>query len=127
MRSLIAAVIRRGEASTKWLNFAVRVLPLRAMTPPDAVEGRTSEWLTSPKVKKASAQAGVESVKAYAAAEANYERKTSKKGEPFFVLKAPNSQIIGKSEMYASAKAMENGIASVKANAPGAGVVEVTE
>ena len=77
--------------------------------------------------EKASAQAGVESVKAYAAAEANYERKTSKKGEPFFVLKAPNSQIIGKSEMYASAKAMENGIASVKANAPGAGVVEVTE
>jgi hypothetical protein len=33
MRSLIAAVIRRGEASTKWLHFAVRVLPLRAMTP----------------------------------------------------------------------------------------------
>jgi len=47
--------------------------------------------------------------------------------EPFFVLKAPNGQIIGKSEMYDSAKGMENGIASVKANAPGAGVVEVTE
>jgi uncharacterized protein len=78
-------------------------------------------------VEKASAQAGIESVKANASVEANYERKTSKKGEPFFVLKAPNGQIIGKSEMYASAKAMENGIASVKANALGASVVEVME
>jgi hypothetical protein len=33
MRSLIAAVIRKAEASTKWLGFAVRVLPVRAMTP----------------------------------------------------------------------------------------------
>jgi hypothetical protein len=76
---------------------------------------------------KSSAQDGIESVKKNAGTDANYERKTSKKGEPFFVLKAPNGQIIGKSEMYDSAKGMENGIASVKANAPGAGVVEVTE
>jgi uncharacterized protein YegP (UPF0339 family) len=75
--------------------------------------------------EKASAQNGIKSVKKNAGADANYERKTSKKGEPFFVLKAPNGQIIGKSEMYASAKGMENGIASVKANAPGASVVEV--
>ena len=75
---------------------------------------------------KASAQDGIESVKKNAGTDAQYERKTSKKGEPFFVLKAPNGQIIGKSEMYTSAKAMENGIASVKANAPGASVVEVT-
>lgn len=33
MRSLIAAVIRKAEASAKWLGFAVRVLPVRAMTP----------------------------------------------------------------------------------------------
>jgi hypothetical protein len=33
MRSLIEPVIRRSETSTKWLNFAVRVLPVRAMTP----------------------------------------------------------------------------------------------
>jgi len=32
MRSLIASVIRKSESSTKWLNFAVRALPMRAMT-----------------------------------------------------------------------------------------------
>jgi len=82
----------------------------------------TSELYT----EKAGAQNGIASVKQNAGTDANYERKISKKGEPFFVLKAPNGQIIGKSEMYASAKAMENGIASVKANAPGASVAEVT-
>ena len=69
--------------------------------------------------EKASAQNGIESVKAHAGTDANYERKTSKKGEPFFVLKAPNGQIIGKSEMYASASGMDNGIASVKAKPRG--------
>ncbi len=76
---------------------------------------------------KASAQAGIESVKQNAGVDANFERKTSKKNEPFFVLTAPNGQVIGQSEMYTAAKAMETGIASVKANAPGASVVEVTE
>jgi hypothetical protein len=33
MRSLIATVMRRSETSPKWLNFAVRALPVRAMTP----------------------------------------------------------------------------------------------
>jgi len=32
-RALIATLIRRSETSTKWLNLAVRVLPVRAMTP----------------------------------------------------------------------------------------------
>ena len=77
--------------------------------------------------EKHSALAGIESVKANAGEDARYERKTSKKGEPFFVLKAPNGQVIGQSEMYAAAKGMEAGIASVKANGPGASVVEVVE
>ena len=33
MRALIATLIKRSETSTKWLSFAVRVLPVRAMTP----------------------------------------------------------------------------------------------
>ena len=76
--------------------------------------------------EKSSAQNGIESVKTHAGTDANYERKTSKKGEPFFVLKATNGQIIGKSEMHASASAKENGIASVKANGPGAAVADLT-
>lgn len=74
---------------------------------------------------KAGAQGGIESVKKHAGNEANYERKTSSKGEPYFVLKATNGQVIGKSEMYSSASAMDNGIASVKANTPGATVVDL--
>jgi hypothetical protein len=33
MRSLVASVIKRSEASTKWLSFAMRTLPVRAMAP----------------------------------------------------------------------------------------------
>ena len=41
-----------------------------------------------------------------------------------FVLKAANNQVIGTSEMYSSAAALENGIASVKATALGAPLVD---
>ena len=75
---------------------------------------------------KASAKAGIESIKKHATDDAYYERKTSTANEPYFVLKAANGQIIGHSEMYASAAAMENGIASVKANAPAAPLVDLT-
>jgi uncharacterized protein len=75
---------------------------------------------------KASAQDGAASVKAHAVDDAYFERKTSAAGEPYFVVKAANGQVIGQSEMYSSAAAMENGIASVKANAPEAEVVDLT-
>ena len=32
MRSLVANVISKSESSPKWLSYAVRVLPVRAMT-----------------------------------------------------------------------------------------------
>ena len=73
---------------------------------------------------KEGAKSGIDSVKKNAPDDGNYERKTSSKGDPFFVLKAGNGQTIGKSEMYSSASAMENGIESVKTNAPGADVVD---
>ena len=43
-----------------------------------------------------------------------------------FVLTAGNGQTIGLSEMYSSASAMENGIASVKKNAPEAKLKDLT-
>ena len=49
-----------------------------------------------------------------------------KKGEPYFVLKAGNGQVIGKSEMYSSKTAMENGISSVMKNAADAKVDDQT-
>jgi len=64
------------------------------------------------------AEKGIASVRKNAANDARFERKTAKDGSPYFVLKAANGEPIGKSEMYKTAKSMENGIASVKKNAP---------
>ena len=75
---------------------------------------------------KAAALAGIESIKQHAAGDANFERKASTQGEPYFVLKAANTQVIGSSEMYTSTSARENGIASVKTHAPNATVVDTT-
>jgi uncharacterized protein YegP (UPF0339 family) len=61
---------------------------------------------------------GIESVRKHAANDALFERKNSKRSEPYFVLKAANGQIIGMSEMYSSEAACENGIASVRKNGP---------
>jgi uncharacterized protein len=75
---------------------------------------------------KAAALSGIESVRQHAANTANFERKTSAAGEPYFVLKAANRQIIGTSEMYNAAASMEQGIASVQAHAPAAAVSDST-
>jgi len=62
----------------------------------------------------------IESVKTNAPNDARYERKESTNGQPYFVLKAANGEPLGRSETYSSKSAMENGIESVKKNAPGA-------
>lgn len=72
---------------------------------------------------KQGAEKGVESVRKNAPDDNRYERKTAKNGEDYFVLKAGNGEPIGRSEMYSSKSAMENGIESVKTNAPGAEIV----
>ena len=76
---------------------------------------------------KAACENGVESVKKNAAEDSNYERKNSSSGKFHFNLKAGNGQVIGSSEMYESAAGMENGIESVKKNAPDATVEEEKE
>ncbi len=75
---------------------------------------------------KTGAKNGIESVKKNAALDDRYDRRESKKGAPYFVLLAGNKQIIGQSEMYSSASAMENGIQSVKKNGAGASVDDLT-
>ena len=67
-----------------------------------------------------SAEAGIVSVQANSANEERYLRKIAADKSPYFVLVAENGEIIGKSEMYSSAAAMEGGITSVKTNGPGA-------
>ena len=75
---------------------------------------------------KSAAMGGIESVRKNAGKDANYEHRTSKNGDPYFVLKALNGEIIGTSEMYSTAAAVETGIASVMENAPSAEVEDLT-
>jgi len=70
--------------------------------------------------QKASATNGIESVRKNAPADERYERKETSSGKPMFNLKATNGQVIGTSESYSSASARDNGIESVKKNAPDA-------
>jgi len=65
---------------------------------------------------------GIESARQNAPKDEMYERAKSKKDEPYFNLLAANKQVIGRSEMYSSERARDNGIESVKKNAPDATV-----
>ena len=75
---------------------------------------------------KAACENGIESVKKNSQDDSKFERKTAKDGSPYFNLKATNGQVIGASEMYSSTAAMENGVASVKKNAPDASVDDIS-
>ena len=75
---------------------------------------------------KPSCENGIESVKSNSQEDSRFERKTSANDKPYFNLKATNGQIIGSSEMYESTASMENGIASVKTNAPDATIEDQT-
>ncbi|KAA2245604.1 DUF1508 domain-containing protein [Chitinophaga agrisoli] len=79
-----------------------------------------SEGYTS----KAACENGIESVKKNAADDGKYEKNTAKNGKFYFNLKAGNGQVIGTSEMYESEDGRDNGIDSVKKNAPTAGTEE---
>ncbi len=66
---------------------------------------------------KAACLNGVESVRKNAGDDNRYERLKAKNDQDYFNLKSSNGQVIGSSQMYSTAAAMENGIASVKENA----------
>ncbi|HWW96419.1 MAG TPA: YegP family protein [Edaphobacter sp.] len=76
--------------------------------------------------EKSSAENGIASVKKNAPNAAHYERKDTKNGHYMFNLKAANHQVIGTSQTYKTAETRDEGIASVKANAPSAPVHDET-
>jgi uncharacterized protein len=82
----------------------------------------TSEGYSS----KSGCTNGIDSVKKNAQDDTKYEKKTSSNGKPYFNLKATNGQIIGNSEMYESETSRDNGIESVKKNAPDAETSDLT-
>ncbi|MBB2951184.1 hypothetical protein FHR29_001916 [Sphingobacterium sp. JUb56] len=73
---------------------------------------------------KAGCTNGIDSVKTNSQIDGRYEKKTSSNGKPYFNLKSSNGQVIGNSELYESTASRDNGITSVKNNAPNASIVE---
>ena len=67
---------------------------------------------------KASCNNGIESVKKHAVDETNFEKKETSAGKFQFNLKSANSQVIGTSQSYNTKSGRDNGIESVKKNAP---------
>ena len=76
---------------------------------------------------KSDAAQGIESCKANAALDERFARAVSTSGQPYFSLKAGNGEVIGRSEMYTTEAARDNGIDSVKSNAPQAPTKDQTE
>lgn len=77
-------------------------------------------------IQKASCQKGIESVRINSQDDSRYDRRVAMNGKDYFVLKARNGEIIGKSQFYTSKSGMESGIASVKSNAPTAEIIDET-
>lgn len=75
---------------------------------------------------KDSCKKGIESVKVNSEIDSRFERRTAVNDTFYFVLKAGNGEIIGKSQFYSSKQGMENGIHSVKENAPKAEIIDET-
>ncbi|MFD2919519.1 YegP family protein [Terrimonas rubra] len=75
---------------------------------------------------KAGCENGIDSVRKNAQDDNRFDRKTSTNGKFYFALKASNGQIIGSSQMYESESGRDNGIASVKENAPASPVEDQT-
>lgn len=74
-----------------------------------------------------SAKNGINSVRNNSGSAEKFDRRKTKDGQPYFVLKAANGIVIGKSETYNSDSSMENGIKSVQKNGPEARLVDNTK
>ena len=83
---------------------------------------RSSEGYTS----KQGCINGINSVKQNAPFDYRYSRLTASSGQYYFTLKASNGEVLGISEMYTSTYGRENGIESVKSNAPTAPIDDLT-
>ena len=79
--------------------------------------GNAEVILTSELYKtRKSAENGIASVQKNSPDSGRYEKLTAKNGKEYFNLKASNGQIIGTSQMYATAATRDKGIASVQRN-----------
>ncbi|OHB80676.1 MAG: hypothetical protein A2W31_12775 [Planctomycetes bacterium RBG_16_64_10] len=70
---------------------------------------------------------GIRSVKKNAVQAAQFDQMTSNDGRLYFVLRAANTQVIGRSQQYDSVDGIKVGIESVMQNAPQSDVKVVSE
>jgi uncharacterized protein YegP (UPF0339 family) len=75
---------------------------------------------------KSNCQSGIDSVKRNASDDNKYDLRIASNGKLYFTLEAANGQTIGVSELYESETGRNNGILSVKSNAPGAIIQDAT-
>ena len=74
--------------------------------------------------EKASALKGIESIRRFGIDVNRFEKLVSAAGQPFFVLKASNGQVIGNSQMYSSELTRDDGIQSCLAHLQGADLID---
>ena len=75
---------------------------------------------------KGSAENGIASVQTNSPLAERYDKKTATNGKEYFNLKAGNHQVIGTSQLYASAAARDAGIESVQKNGPVGTIKDLT-
>ena len=102
-------VIKKGKNKQYYFNLKAR----------NGERILSSESYTS----KQACENGIDSVKLNASLNHQYEKLKSSNNEYYFVLKSANGQIVGTSEMYETVSGRDNGILSVKTNAPTAPIV----
>jgi uncharacterized protein YegP (UPF0339 family) len=74
-------------------------------------------------VRRDSCLKGIDSVRRHSTEDRFFERTIAADGRYHFNLKAANGEVIGTSQMYSGAQAMENGILSVRMNAADAALL----
>ena len=74
---------------------------------------------------KQSCLKGIASVKVNAPVDVRYKRLNSTSSQHYFRLDAANGEPLGRSEMYNTSQARENGIAAVKRDAPDAPIEDL--
>jgi len=71
---------------------------------------------------KQALQTGIDAVRANAGDRNNFQIRKAENGQPYFVLRAKNHEVIGTSETYSSPQQMEKGMLSVKFHAGMSGI-----
>ncbi|RKS96666.1 YegP family protein [Chryseobacterium defluvii] len=77
-------------------------------------------------VQKASCHKGIESVRINSQDDSRYDRRVAVNEKHYFVLKARNGEIVGKSQYYIIKSSMEKAISTIKSIAPTAEIFDET-